>query len=682
MSLFARLADLDKTDRTKAALDAAVRVSEVASSGAALPDAVRVVVQTAVELLGGEQSSLMMLEGSGTSLELIAVAGDPPGAPLGHRVGASEGIAGRVLATGRAIRVESVDPGAFVNFVPKGRSIASSVVAPLRVRGRPIGVLSVSTSQPRRAFDDEDVRLAQMFADQAAGLIQRTRLHEQAERRSADLAALLDSSGKLLGTLDLDTLLQAVLDGATSLVAASHGLVCLIDPATNAIARGVFRGFDKNRIRAIWALPEVAEAVEKSSLREVQHEGRKHVAMGLRSSQGTRGLIVLPLESDVARDRAPLLQAFGQQCASAIGAAEIHHLMQQKESQLSATIHSVPNPIVLVDSAGRIVSVNPAAEQLLDISAVFSSGASVEGALGHDELEDLLMREGDLTTEVAIGAPPRSFKVRTTRVSLPGAPDGRLLVMDDVTAEREMAQTQHDFVAMIGHELRTPLTVVKGFTKMLLRQLEKGPLGDVEEALGTIDAKAAQLERLIEDLLYVSRIEAREATLRVEPVDLPKLTHDIAGELLEEHPDREVTLEAPGQLIWPCDETKAGLVLRHLIENALKYSEPPNPVVVRIAQRDEEIQIDVIDRGMGIVSSDLPHLFERFRQLDGSSTREHGGTGVGLYLCAQLMKVLDGRIWVDSTWGKGSTFSFTLPSRAVVAPVIDLKGKKVERTGS
>lgn len=682
MSLLARLKALDSTDRSKAAFDAAVRVSEVASSGAPLPDAVRVVVQTALELLRGEQSSLMMLDGSGSSLELMAVAGNPPGAPLGHRVGASEGIAGRVLATGRAMRVENVDHTAFVNFVPKGRAIASSVVAPLRARGRPIGVLSVSTSEGGTPFDDEDVRLAQIFADQAAGLIQRTRLHEQAERRSADLAALLDSSQKLLGTLDIDALLQAVLDGATSLVAASDGIVCLIDPATKTVTRGVFRGFDKTRIRAISTLPEVVDAVEKVSLRELKHEGREYIVLGLRSTQGTSGLIVVPVESDLARDRAPLLQAFGQQCASAIGSAEIHSLMQQKESQLSATIHSVPNPIVLVDSARRIVSINPSAEQLFGVSTVFSSGAEVRGTLGHQELEDLLTRDGDLSTEVEMGVPARSFKVRTKDVSLPGAPGGRLLIMDDVTAEREMVQTQHDFVAMIGHELRTPLTVVKGFTKMLLRQLQKGPLGDVEEALQIIDTKTAHLERLIEDLLYVSRIEAREATLRMEPVDLRRLTHDIATELLAEHRDRKITLEAPAQLVWPSDETKISLVLRHLMENALKYSEAPDPVVVRITERGDEVHIEVVDRGIGIVSSDVPHLFERFRQLDGSSTREHGGTGVGLYLCAQLIKVLDGRIWVDSTWGKGSTFSLALPSRAVIAPVIDLESSKSSRASS
>ena len=128
------------------------------------------------------------------------------------------------------------------------------------------------------------------------------------------------------------------------------------------------------------------------------------------------------------------------------------------------------------------------------------------------------------------------------------------------------------------------------------------------------------------------------------------------------------------KLSWACDETKVGLVLRHLIENALKYSENPTPVTVRASREEDELRVDIIDQGLGLVSSDIPHIFERFHQVDSSSTREQGGTGVGLYLCSQLVKVHGGRIWVDSTWGKGSTFSFSLPSRSTGRKVVRLLG--------
>jgi signal transduction histidine kinase len=106
-----------------------------------------------------------------------------------------------------------------------------------------------------------------------------------------------------------------------------------------------------------------------------------------------------------------------------------------------------------------------------------------------------------------------------------------------------------------------------------------------------------------------------------------------------------------------------------LIDNGLKYSEN-GPVVVRATDEGDELRIDVVDKGIGIVSSDVPGIFERFRQVDTSATRAHGGTGVGLYICAQLVRMHDGTIWVDSTWGKGSMFSFTLPRRTVTSDVV------------
>jgi signal transduction histidine kinase len=247
--------------------------------------------------------------------------------------------------------------------------------------------------------------------------------------------------------------------------------------------------------------------------------------------------------------------------------------------------------------------------------------------------------------------------------------------MDDVTSERENAQRQRDFVAMVGHELRTPLTIVKGFARTLMRRIGSASAEEAKEALATIDSKAGQLERLIEDLLYVSKIEAREASLRVEQVDVTALVNNVTSDVLRHHEGREVMLDVGHSFVWPCDETKIALVLRHLIENALKYSEGPEPVTIKVTgDDDDEMRVDVMDHGDGIVSSDIPHIFERFKQLDSSSTRRHGGTGVGLYLCAQLVRVHGGTITVDSTWGKGSTFTFTIPKRTTGQKVVHMYG--------
>lgn len=658
--------------RWKSGLEAALQISEIASSSAPLADAIDAMLRMAVNLLGAQQGSLMLLRDGGRMLEVVASCGVSLPIPGGARVAVGEGVAGHVLATGHPLRLGRVDGSEFVNFVPKARPISSSIVVPLRVHGRSIGVLSLNIFEESSDFTDEDARVAQMFGHQVAGVIYRAQLHEKAERRSSDLMALVESSKGLVGTLEIDSLLQRMLDGGTRLAGSRSGFACLFDSETGGIELGVFRGMEKDDISRVVQSDEAKRAVEGVDLVpfELPHIGSL-VALGLRTARGTKGVLVAKADSKLVEDRADLLRAFLQQCSIAVGAAELHSEIGRKESELSSIIHGVPNPIVLVDARKRIVALNSAAETLFGASAMFSAGTPVEGALGQEEVERFLTGEGPLQGEVVAGNPPQTYKVRVVDVHMPGAPAGRVLLMDDVTSEREILQMQRDFVGMVGHELRTPLTIIKGFAWTLRKRADVVTPDETVEVMGTIMSKADQLERLIEDLLYVSNIEAREATLTVDRVGIAKLISEVAEEVVRDHPTREIVVDVHKALTWPCDETKIALILRHLIDNGLKYSDAPHPVVVNAYEDDEnQLHIDVVDKGIGIVSSDIPHIFDRFRQIDNSSTREHGGTGVGLYLSAQLAKMHKGGIKVDSSWGKGSTFTVTIPSSALGSQVV------------
>lgn len=683
MAVFTRLTGTSsqKAEHSRLALEAALRVSEIASSPTSLPTAVKQMIGAAIALLKAEQGSIMLLDDTRKELVLVAAEGLPPEIAVGYKLKVGHSVAGRVIASGSALRLSEVADDQFFNFVPKRRSIGSSLVVPLRVQGRSIGVLSLAKDKGTPEFTDEDMRVAQMFADQAAGLVHRTRLHEQAEQRSSDLMALVESSKGLLGTLDMDVLLQRMLDGGTRLTGCKRGFAALFEAEDGGLARGVFRGLQREHVRTIVELPEVQTAIK--TLDAIAVDVPDHgpfVAVGLVTSQGTSGVLVAEAERSVVEQRDDILRAFGQQCSTALGAAELHAVVQRKESELSSIILGVPNPMILVDAARRIVAMNPAAETVFGVNSIFVAGHAAAGRIGHEEIERLLIGDGDLQTEIEVGSPPRTYKARVLDVHVPGAPTGRVLVMDDVTTEREIVQKQHDFVAMIGHELRTPLTIVKGFARTLLMRVDKASREEAVEALETIDSRTAQLEHLIEDLLYVSKIESREASLRVEQAEMPDIFDRVAREVLEDHPDREVTIEVRPDLEWACDETKVSLVLRHLIDNGLKFSSEGSAVVVRATEEDEGLRVDVVDKGVGIISSDIPHIFDRFRQVDASSTREHGGTGVGLYLCAQLVHAHGGRIWVDSTWGKGSTFSFTLPRRKPRSEVTHLTSEKKKRS--
>src|SRR5919106_1349298 len=594
MSLFARpRADLPRNpDRWRSGLEAALRVSEIAASAAPLADAIDAMLRTAVKLLGAEQGSLILLKDGGRSLELVAACGFTDDMPSGASVPVGEGVAGRVIATGHALRLGEVDGDAFVNFVPKSRPISSSVVVPLRVHGRSIGVLSLNIFKGSPPFTDEDVRVAQMFGNQVAGLIYRAQLHERAEQRSSDLMALVESSRGLVGTLEMDSLLQRMFDGSIRLAGSKSGFACLFDSDSGGISSGVFRGMDKAVISEVVHSDEVKRAVEQMDLVIFEVENVGHVvAVGIRTAQGTRGVLVASADPKQAGDRIDLLRAFGQQCSTAASAAELHAQIAHKETELSSIIHGVPNPIVLVDARKRIVALNVAAETLFSCSSSFSAGAPVEGTLGHTEVEHLLTGEGQLQTEIVAGNPRQTYKARVVDVRVPGAPIGRVLLMDDVTSEREILQMQRDFVAMVGHELRTPLTIIKGFAWTLRKRVEVATPDETRDVVSTIVSKADHLERLIEDLLYVSSIEAREATLRIERVDIGALIRTMSQEVVRDYEEREIVLDVTRDLHWTCDETKIGLLLRHLLDNALKFSEAPTPVLIQAYREEEALRI-------------------------------------------------------------------------------------------
>jgi two-component system phosphate regulon sensor histidine kinase PhoR len=217
---------------------------------------------------------------------------------------------------------------------------------------------------------------------------------------------------------------------------------------------------------------------------------------------------------------------------------------------------------------------------------------------------------------------------------------------------RQMDAIKSDFLSTVAHELRTPLTIIKGYVRTLLR---KG--GEIDDkargmALSALDANTDRLERLIEDLLLMSAIETSNPRLHLEPVD-------VAAVVSERKTERIDVRRPRAELVVQVDRPKLDQVLNHLLDNATKYSE--GPVILEVSDKGEDVEVSVTDSGPGIFSGDIPLLFERFQQLDGSSTRAQGGTGIGLYICRRLVEALGGRLWCESRLGVGSRFAFTIP---------------------
>lgn len=231
----------------------------------------------------------------------------------------------------------------------------------------------------------------------------------------------------------------------------------------------------------------------------------------------------------------------------------------------------------------------------------------------------------------------------------------------------ELNQLKTNFIANVSHELRTPLTHVKGYIELLVTET----LGEINEeqrkALEVAQKSTNRLQNLIDDLILFSMVARGELSIKLKPVDISKIANEAVDHALNKAEDAGITLVAevqPGIPFVMADEQKLSWVLSQLLDNAIKFTPAAGRVVlaVQTVEKPGMVEISVSDTGIGIPEDRLTEVFEPFHQLDGSSTRRYGGTGLGLSLVREIVHAHGSVISINSFIGKGSTFSFLLLS--------------------
>lgn len=246
-----------------------------------------------------------------------------------------------------------------------------------------------------------------------------------------------------------------------------------------------------------------------------------------------------------------------------------------------------------------------------------------------------------------------------------------LVMHQNVTALKEAEALKDEFVGIAAHELRTPLAALKGFADMLLLQTKRGhgpPLAEwQQEALGEIEQAMARLVALTEDLLDVTRLQAGRLNLHLTPADVIVLVQRVAALLQQTTTRHHLQVDAPPvALVAEIDPERMEQVLTNLIGNAIKYSPEGGDVIIRVWKEvaAQAVGISVQDHGIGIPQQQRAQIFGRFMRADNATAWGISGTGLGLYLCRELIERHEGRLWFESEEGVGSTFSLTLPLAA------------------
>jgi PAS domain S-box-containing protein len=233
-------------------------------------------------------------------------------------------------------------------------------------------------------------------------------------------------------------------------------------------------------------------------------------------------------------------------------------------------------------------------------------------------------------------------------------------VVIDITDRKQAEQIKDDFVGLVSHELKTPLTVVTGAINVAMS--ENVPEDEKKALLGDAAWGAETMRDIVDNLLELSRWQSNRLALRAQPLDLAKAVSGIIAISSLKSDRHRLVAEVPTDLPpVNADRTRIERILDNLIDNAIKYSPQGGEVTVSARQRDGIIVVSVRDQGIGIAAADQTKLFQAFQRLDVSSWTGIRGVGLGLVVCKRLVEAHGGRIWLESEFGKGSTFFFTLP---------------------
>jgi PAS domain S-box-containing protein len=602
-----------------------------------------------------------------------------------------------------------------------GTDMPRSLVAiPILSGDEVFGLIYMDDSERENAFDQADVRLLTTLASSMSVALQNARLFEQIQQRATEMAALSEIGREISATLDLATVLERISSNAGEVLEADLSAVFLLEP-------------DGQTLRAITAVGNEADAILEDLIHvgegiiggiaasgvaeripDTTHDPRSLQIPGTGETPEGEQLMVAPLftrdkvvgvmavwreqhgiqftESDLE-----FLIGLARQAAIAIQNARLYEEVQHQKQYSEALVRNSPVAIITTDLETRVVSWNPAAEQLFGYTAAEAIGQCVDELVSTPESR----KEAEEYTRQALTAGGLELITRRTRkdgspvdVELLGLPilvDGQsigmLAIYHDITellrARREAEsanQAKSAFLATMSHEIRTPMNGVIGMASLLLST----ELSDEQhEYAEIIRSSGDALLSIINDILDFSKIEAGKMELELQPFDvreaIEKALDLVAARAVEKGLELSFVVEqnVPATLVG--DSTRLRQILLNVLSNAVKFTEHGEVVLTVSGDSDgpaptsgwNTLQFAVRDTGIGIPLDRQNRLFQSFSQVDASTSRKYGGTGLGLAISLRLCEMMGGKMWVESSGipGEGATVYFTIRAEALASPV-------------
>ncbi|MGB2874145.1 MAG: ATP-binding protein [Gaiellaceae bacterium] len=644
-----------------------------------------------------------VLSEDGETIELLAQRGyeSPVMDEWGRFPVSADVPMSHVARTGEPLFISSRDERneLFPQLVGRGEDGHALAVLPLTIENRLLGVIGLSFGEDM-VFSKERRQMKVTLARQAAQALERARLYE-AERAARERLSFVAKASELLAS---SLAYEETLARLARLAVPRLADWCAIDMVGDSgqIERLAVVHEDPEKVKWAYKLqeryppmpdalhgvsyvvrtgeaeffPDIPPSVLDESIGEDEELRQIVDELGLRSSicvpLNARGRTLGTLTLIASESHAPYTKAdfeLAVEIARRAGTAVDNALLfreAEKGANAARALAYVADGVVLLDSEGIVRHWNPAAAQITGVEERDALGRRVESVV--HAWQSLaahvpLVHPGEtLTQPVTV---PIVFQGRELWVSVSGVDfgEGTVFALRDVTDERALEKTRSDFVATASHELRTPLAAVYGAVRTLRREDLQLSESDHAAFLEMIEAETARLSQIVDQILVAGQLDADAIVFELQECD----PAEIAAGVIESaslHLPEGISLRLSSNGVRPivCDEDKLRQVLVNLVDNAIKYSPEGGEVEIRVASQNGECLIEVADEGLGIPSSERERIFEKFYRLDPQQTRGVGGSGLGLYICRELVGRMNGRLEVDSDHGQGSRFTVALPA--------------------
>jgi signal transduction histidine kinase len=654
------------------------------SSSLDLDKVLRDILALTIPSVGATSGSMIVLDESGQARRHTLIR-EGLATPVTEQVVAQildKGLAGWVVRHKEgAIVFDTREDERWLALTDDHLTTRSAIAVPLLRQERVVGVLTLIHPEPNR-FGQEHLDLLLFIAHQAAIAVENARLYEKVTERMREATALYKVSSQLMRTLNLDQVLEKVLD-VLQIFGYPNCAILLVDEEAGELEVRAARGYLRETVGKVrfkigqegiggWVAAQKTALnvpdVTQDSRYVGGEETRSEMAVPMMAGDRVIGVLdVQGSEVNAFDDDLRVLSSLAAQAAIAIERARLYSAerrlratIAEERAKLEAIIRGASDAIFVTNELGRVLLMNPAAEQAFDVEPGTCVDRPLETVIKEADL--LALWRSCLTDSVFCSDEILLDDGRTLYAQLtPVAGVGQMAIMRDITYLKELDEMKSEFVSTVSHDLGSPLQGIQIMAELIPKL---GPVNQAQQdAVVDITRMVAKTATLVHDLLDLGKIEVG-VEMEMEPCQLATVINEAVEVLEERAKAKEIALQITLPQTLPFvmgNPIRLGQVVTNLVGNAIKFTPGGGMVTISAWETEGEVIVEVSDTGIGIAPEDQAHIFDKFYRVKSPQVSGIEGTGLGLAIVKSIVEGHSGRVWVESEPGQGSTFSFALP---------------------